>query len=237
MHHPNIIQTYTYTVKPTGSAHAGAPRLENAGAAAGAAAAAAGAAAGAADGGARGSGGPSSGGGAQDANGATGATPSSGGGGDPSSSGAGGRGAGAGAGGAGAGAGGGSGGFDGDAHTLNFEVSLVLEFADRGSLRDALDAGAFALDGPGATAGGVNYAAVLDTAADVARAMLHLHSQSVLHADLKARNVLLKTDAQDARGAVAKGALCLRVLLAFRAHLALFRTHTPTQLLSLYTPL
>lgn len=32
--------------------------------------------------------------------------------------------------------------------------------------------------------GGVNYLAVLDTAADVAKAMLHLHSLNVLHSDL-----------------------------------------------------
>jgi hypothetical protein len=30
----------------------------------------------------------------------------------------------------------------------------------------------------------VNYAAILDTAADVAKAMLHLHSRNVLHSDL-----------------------------------------------------
>jgi hypothetical protein len=32
--------------------------------------------------------------------------------------------------------------------------------------------------------GGVNYLAILDTAADVAKAMLHLHSLNVLHSDL-----------------------------------------------------
>lgn len=36
---------------------------------------------------------------------------------------------------------------------------------------------------PAAT-GGLNYLAVLDTAADVAKAMLHLHSLNVLHSDL-----------------------------------------------------
>ncbi|KAI8475398.1 MAG: kinase-like domain-containing protein [Monoraphidium minutum] len=83
--------------------------------------------------------------------------------------------------------------------TLNFEVSLVLEYCELGSLRDALDAGAFI------TADGeLNYAAVLDTAADVARAMLHLHGQQVLHSDLKARNVLLKGDSKRGGGAIAK---------------------------------
>ena len=75
-----------------------------------------------------------------------------------------------------------------DAGVHGFEVSLVLEYAEMGSLREALDNGAFRLDsGGGAGAGGVNLPAVLDTAIDVARAMLHLHSQSILHADLKAR--------------------------------------------------
>jgi hypothetical protein len=32
--------------------------------------------------------------------------------------------------------------------------------------------------------GGLNYLAVLDTAADVTKAMLHLHSLNVLHSDL-----------------------------------------------------
>lgn len=32
---------------------------------------------------------------------------------------------------------------------------------------------------------GVNYPAVLDTAADIAKAMLHLHAMNVLHSDLK----------------------------------------------------
>jgi hypothetical protein len=35
-----------------------------------------------------------------------------------------------------------------------------------------------------ADTGGLNYLAILDTAADVAKAMLHLHSVNVLHSDL-----------------------------------------------------
>ncbi|KAI8463487.1 MAG: hypothetical protein J3K34DRAFT_145885 [Monoraphidium minutum] len=84
----------------------------------------------------------------------------------------------------------------------NFEVCLVLEYCEKGSLRDALDGGAFYMDEERRR---VNYAAVLDTAADVARAMLHLHRQQIIHSDLKARNVLLKGDgARGGRGAVAK---------------------------------
>jgi serine/threonine protein kinase len=52
-------------------------------------------------------------------------------------------------------------------------VNLVLEFCDWGCLRDALDAGAFF------SSGSLNYAAILDTAADVAKAMLHLHCHQV----------------------------------------------------------
>ncbi|KAI8476186.1 MAG: kinase-like domain-containing protein [Monoraphidium minutum] len=131
MNHPNIVQTYTYTIKPTTSTHAG----------------------------------PSSK--------STDRTSES-----PVSS---------------------DNRFSTDPNTLNFEVSLVLEFCELGSLRDALDAHFF--DNADGT---LNYAAVLDTAADVARAMLHLHKQQVLHSDLKARNVLLKTDGTSGRGAIAK---------------------------------
>ncbi|GBG00256.1 hypothetical protein Rsub_12900 [Raphidocelis subcapitata] len=79
-----------------------------------------------------------------------------------------------------------------------FEVSLVLELCDLGCLRDALDAGAFYT-----AANTLNYAAILDTAADVARAMAHLHRHQVVHSDLKTRNVLLKSDGGE-RGVVAK---------------------------------
>ncbi|KAL6760519.1 kinase-like domain-containing protein [Haematococcus lacustris] len=79
----------------------------------------------------------------------------------------------------------------------SYEVRLVLEYCDKGSLREALDQGAFM--GPS----GLNYRAVLDTALDVAKAMLHLHSLNVLHADLKARNVMMKSGGEG-RTVVAK---------------------------------
>ena len=84
-------------------------------------------------------------------------------------------------------------------------LALVLEHCDGGCLRDALDAGAFFTAG-----NALNYAAILDTAADVAKALLHLHRHRVVHADLKVRNILLKSDATSARGFVAKGeCLCV----------------------------
>lgn len=62
------------------------------------------------------------------------------------------------------------------------QVRLVLEYCDRGCLRDALDRGAFRLPD-----GSVNYAAVLDTAVEVGQAVAHLHRRNVLHSDLKVR--------------------------------------------------
>ena len=51
---------------------------------------------------------------------------------------------------------------------------------------------------------GLNYAAVLDNASDIARAMLHLHKANILHLDLKAANVLLKSGTSGADSIVAK---------------------------------
>lgn len=52
--------------------------------------------------------------------------------------------------------------------------------------------------------GSVKLEALIDTALDVARAMAHLHTHNILHSDLKARNVLLRSDAHDPRGFAAK---------------------------------
>lgn len=59
-------------------------------------------------------------------------------------------------------------------------MRLLCEYCDKGSLRDALDLGAFLLEN-----GSVNYPAVLDTAIEIATAVLHLHHRNVLHSDLK----------------------------------------------------
>lgn len=46
--------------------------------------------------------------------------------------------------------------------------------------------------------------AVLETASDIAKGMLHLHNSGILHSDLKAGNVMLKSDGGDGRGVIAK---------------------------------
>jgi len=80
----------------------------------------------------------------------------------------------------------------------SYEVQLVLEYCDRSSLRDALDAGLFL------TPDGVNYAAQLECAMDVAKAMLHLHCNNVLHLDLKTRNILLASSGAEGKGVTCK---------------------------------
>ncbi|GIL61307.1 hypothetical protein Vafri_15698 [Volvox africanus] len=79
----------------------------------------------------------------------------------------------------------------------SYEVRLVLEFCDKGSLKDALDQNVF-MQGP------LNLAAMLETAADVAKAMVHMHAANVLHSDLKARNIMLKSSGTEGRGVIAK---------------------------------
>lgn len=58
-------------------------------------------------------------------------------------------------------------------------MRLVLEYCDRGCLHDALAQDAFM------NTRGLNFQAILDTALDVTRAMVHLHMADVLHGDLK----------------------------------------------------
>ncbi|KAG2437309.1 hypothetical protein HXX76_005966 [Chlamydomonas incerta] len=96
-------------------------------------------------------------------------------------------------------------GSEGSVHS--YEVRLVLEYCDKGSLQDALEQHAFmSTGGDGAGTGALNLAAILETAADVAKAMVHMHAANVLHADLKARNVLLKSTGggESGRGLMAK---------------------------------
>lgn len=67
-----------------------------------------------------------------------------------------------------------------------WEVRLVLEYCDRGSLKDLLNSGG--LRNP--ATGKPDMVGVVATALDVARAMLHLHSENVIHSDLKVRTGL-----------------------------------------------
>eukprot|EP00983_Pelagomonas_calceolata_P011832 380594-Pelagomonas_calceolata.AAC.7 len=63
-------------------------------------------------------------------------------------------------------------------------VRLVIEHCDRGCLRTALDEEVFLSNT------GLNYAAILDSASDIARAMLHLHCNDVVHADVSVRGIV-----------------------------------------------
>ncbi len=73
---------------------------------------------------------------------------------------------------------------------------------DRGWLRDV----------PSLTQGRVSMAAVVQTAFEVASALLYLHSHDIVHGDLSAYNVLLTTSGTTAtsakRGFVAKVRRC-----------------------------
>jgi serine/threonine protein kinase len=60
------------------------------------------------------------------------------------------------------------------------KVRLVLEFCDRGTMRDLLNQGCFQRPD-----GGRDLAGVIATALDVARAMEFLHEHQIVHADLK----------------------------------------------------
>ena len=46
--------------------------------------------------------------------------------------------------------------------------------------------------------------AIVETALDVAKAMVHMHAAGVLHSDLKARNIMLKTTGMEGKGFVGK---------------------------------
>lgn len=67
-----------------------------------------------------------------------------------------------------------------------YHIQMVLEYCDGGSLRTLLN-------GTLQTGSRLSLSIVLDFASDVVRGMLHLHNQNILHLDLKAANVMLKS--------------------------------------------
>jgi serine/threonine protein kinase len=69
-----------------------------------------------------------------------------------------------------------------------YEILLVMELCDLGSLRDNLNNKIFHLPDES-----LNYAALLDSAIDIVKGLVHLHRQNIVHADIKAANVMLKT--------------------------------------------
>ena len=79
-----------------------------------------------------------------------------------------------------------------------FEVQIVLEHCDMGTLRGALNAGIFH------PSSSPNYPAIVDVALDIVQGMQHLHSCNIIHADLKASNILLKSSPDSSKGFDAK---------------------------------
>eukprot|EP00803_Ostreobium_quekettii_P002934 evm.model.scf_1042.1 EVM.evm.TU.scf_1042.1 scf_1042:20644-24714(-) len=82
-----------------------------------------------------------------------------------------------------------------------YETWIVMEYCDQGSLQGAIQRGAFFDDAEKTRPRMVD---VLLTALDIAKGMEHLHSLSIVHGDLKPRNVLLRTKKGDVRGYICK---------------------------------
>ena len=85
---------------------------------------------------------------------------------------------------------------------LGFEVQIIMEKCDCGSLRQMLDKGGAPFKDP--CSGQISYEAVLATAADIAKGMAQLHAMNIVHSDCKTQNVLLKSGGGDLRGFTAK---------------------------------
>lgn len=80
---------------------------------------------------------------------------------------------------------------------------VVMEFCDRGSLRQALKRGVFHKR-LGSTSVAVDLCAIVQVLIEVAQAVLHLHKMKLLHCDIKPENVLLRSDTTSALGFVTK---------------------------------
>ncbi|KAL3142482.1 hypothetical protein ABBQ38_002810 [Trebouxia sp. C0009 RCD-2024] len=83
------------------------------------------------------------------------------------------------------------------------EVWLLLEYCNKGTLRDGIDRGWFRTN-RSAIHGLPDIMPILATAREVASGMAHLHSMNILHGDLTSLNVLLTSSDIDNRGFIAK---------------------------------
>lgn len=88
---------------------------------------------------------------------------------------------------------------DGAPEIAGWTLKLVMEYCNEGSLRDALDCGLLCPRG-----GFIDTCIVLAFAHDVAAALLHLHSEGIVHGDLKASNVMLTSSSDPSRPLKAK---------------------------------
>ncbi|KAL0026103.1 hypothetical protein WJX79_010637 [Trebouxia sp. C0005] len=83
------------------------------------------------------------------------------------------------------------------------EVWLLLEYCNKGTLRDGIDRGWFRTN-RSALHGLPDLTPILATVREVASGMAHLHSMNILHGDLTSLNVLLASSDIDNRGFIAK---------------------------------
>ncbi|CAD7696196.1 unnamed protein product [Ostreobium quekettii] len=115
------------------------------------------------------------------------------------------------------------------------ETWLVQELCDRGTLMEGLSSGLFRKFRE--SAGAVYLEHVILACLDIARAMEYLHSNHIVHGDLKSGNVLLQSSASDPRGYVVKVADfgLSRQMVADKAHLTTSFygtvTHMPPEVL------
>lgn len=78
-----------------------------------------------------------------------------------------------------------------------YRTWIVMEFCDKGPLHCAIKEGLFFIDKQKRHP---RFSSIILTALDVARALTYLHDRKIIHGDLKAQNVLLKSDPDDRRG-------------------------------------